>query len=1108
MNNEMHASCRIHHPRLKSSGSNGVTRRLCVFVAGAVLISAQTGLAQQSSDLTMALIDERLATLASTGPTDTQTRETYEAAKELLIQAESHAREAAVFVEALSGAPLREAEIQLRLDEIDETYDPAEVIDGFTPEELAERLALTRSEQQEFTGRIETLDRRLAARETNTVALRTRLQEIDQSVNALPETLFTGIPDALPSLVEAREWRNLAARQSFDAERRAKEAELASKPARFSVMVAQRAELTVNLARSSALIRELETRVSDSVKAEVVLQNLGIDAADPTFEIAGALVDDDADLRSERLSINERLTDVRGQIDKIAQRNRALEERANTARRIVDFAGDSDVLGRVLLTYWKEIEQFVVDDPTARLSSEVGSTVIRRIGHEETLAGMLSATAFVNGRLREANLEPESIASESRDRLFELATVHRERLRGVIAAQSEYIEALGTLESRYAEQTRQIEEYREFLQGLVLWIPDHPPLWELSIQMVLVEVGEFRSSLRSLEFSVTPTLVLALLATLLLIGNRRRFIALQGRATARVRQPSQDAIRFTLLALAAAAMRASPVAVISLGLASGFDGTTSSANLVMGRWFALIALLGFWFSLIRIVCEPSGIGRFHFGWQTSTMENARANVTFLLRWVLPMILAATLVNQLYPLAQFSVIARILLLIGLLVGTYQFSRLQYRQMRSLGSGWLAGPLNRLRLLLVGILLATLILIVYGQLFSVTVLIRCLLVTAWIGIGLLLVHAVLIRWLAVAGSNLRRQELLEEPSQPISEESTPVEEQVPDISDVSTETRQLINLATVVTALLVIFYIWSPLLPALEVLSRFELWTSTTEVDGKSVINRITLSTLLAVALLIGFTLFTAKKLPALIEIIMRSRTSFSPGARYAVSTLLNYLIIGAGSIAGLSALGLNWGQMQWLVAALGVGIGFGLQEIVANFISGLIILFERPIRVGDIITIGDKDGLVLKIRIRATTIRDWDGKELLVPNKEFITGRLLNWTLSDSHTRLVLPVGIAYGSNVEKALRILTDVVASSPAVLTEPAPSVLFLGFGDNSLNLVARCFISKVDARMPTTSELNTKINAAFEEAGITIAFPQRDVHLDSAEPLRIAIDPPPSSG
>ena len=129
--------------------------------------------------------------------------------------------------------------------------------------------------------------------------------------------------------------------------------------------------------------------------------------------------------------------------------------------------------------------------------------------------------------------------------------------------------------------------------------------------------------------------------------------------------------------------------------------------------------------------------------------------------------------------------------------------------------------------------------------------------------------------------------------------------------------------------------------------------------------------------------------ALLEITVLPHLDMTSGGRYAVSTLASYLIVAVGAIIAVNILGANWSRLQWLVAALGVGIGFGLQEIVANFISGLIILFERPVRVGDVVTVGGTDGVVTRIRIRATTIRYWDRKELLVPNKEFITGRLLN-----------------------------------------------------------------------------------------------------------------------
>jgi potassium efflux system protein len=165
------------------------------------------------------------------------------------------------------------------------------------------------------------------------------------------------------------------------------------------------------------------------------------------------------------------------------------------------------------------------------------------------------------------------------------------------------------------------------------------------------------------------------------------------------------------------------------------------------------------------------------------------------------------------------------------------------------------------------------------------------------------------------------------------------------------------------------------------------------------------------------------------------------------------------------------------------------------------LLERPIRVGDTVTVGDTGSVVTKIRIRATTIRNWDRKELLVPNKEFVTGRLLNWSLSDPITRIVLVVGVAYGSDVEKASAIMTGIAQAKAQVIDEPPPVVTFDTFGDNALTLTLRAFVDSVGVRLSTISALNRAINEAFADAGINIAFPQRDLHLDTTRPLQIEL-------
>jgi potassium efflux system protein len=188
-----------------------------------------------------------------------------------------------------------------------------------------------------------------------------------------------------------------------------------------------------------------------------------------------------------------------------------------------------------------------------------------------------------------------------------------------------------------------------------------------------------------------------------------------------------------------------------------------------------------------------------------------------------------------------------------------------------------------------------------------------------------------------------------------------------------------------------------------------------------------------------------------------------------------------------------------VAALGVGIGFGLQEIVANFISGLIILFERPIRVGDVVTVGTTSGTVKKIKSRATIIETFELKEHLVPNKALITGEVTNWSLSEEAVRLMISVGIAYEDDPEYAMSLLLEAAKEVDQVLDEPEPFATFDEFGDNGLLLSLRCYVSEERAKAWTA--LRSVILRKYTEAGITIAFPQRDVHLNVTEPVSIQL-------
>jgi small-conductance mechanosensitive channel len=226
-----------------------------------------------------------------------------------------------------------------------------------------------------------------------------------------------------------------------------------------------------------------------------------------------------------------------------------------------------------------------------------------------------------------------------------------------------------------------------------------------------------------------------------------------------------------------------------------------------------------------------------------------------------------------------------------------------------------------------------------------------------------------------------------------------------------------------------------------------------------------------------------------------RMKLPRGVPAAVSMLTNYIIIGLGFMIALSAAGFDLSKFAILLGALGVGIGFGLQNIVNNFISGLILIFERPIQLRDTIAQGELYGIVSRIGIRSSTIRTFDGAEVIVPNSNLISNEVTNWTLSDRRRRIQILVGVAYGTDPEKVLSILKETVKNNPEILDNPEPIYLFRAFGESSLNFDVRFWTDSADAWLQLQSDVTVEINNAFKKAGIEIPFPQRDLHLRSVD-------------
>ncbi len=255
--------------------------------------------------------------------------------------------------------------------------------------------------------------------------------------------------------------------------------------------------------------------------------------------------------------------------------------------------------------------------------------------------------------------------------------------------------------------------------------------------------------------------------------------------------------------------------------------------------------------------------------------------------------------------------------------------------------------------------------------------------------------------------------------------------------------------------------------------------------------VSLGNVVAFILTVWLAFLLSRFLRFVLEEDIYPRVSLARGIPYAASTMLHYVILLVGFFFAVAAIGIDMSKFTILAGAFGVGLGFGLQNIVNNFVSGLILLFERPVHVGDMIQVGNRDGKLRRIGIRASVIRTLEGSEVIVPNGQLISEEVMNWTLSDQQRRLEIPVGVAYGTDPERVIKLLTDVGSQHPDIMREPPPDTLFLGFGDSSLDFQLRAWTSNFDRWQNIKSELAIGINAALRDANISIPFPQRDLHI-----------------
>ncbi len=740
--------------------------------------------------------------------------------------------------------------------------------------------------------------------------------------------------------------------------------------------------------------------------------------------------------------------------------------------------------------------------------------------------------AYEKAKVLDPQIAP--LSDEDEIAYAELYNQRRDYLTQIAALATTQTAEVSDFQSHQMQLLNDTQTLRNLLDEKLLWVPSVPAIslqWPQKIIKGGAEIfsgGNLQTIIAVLAQGLFANILLSLSVILLILGVMRMRPLVWANVSARaekIGRVKQDSAWHTPVAVIAGMFMALPfpMAFGLFGLLLDMSGSPDAFVNGLSRAFYSLAVLSFIFITWISWDRDNSLFGAHFNLPT----DIRCIIFNNLKWFLPVIgvLTTLLILSLEYSSDnvyegFSLFIFILLSISLSVFA---ARIFYRRKEIMENLFASNPtLHNFRNIIVGTAvffpILTAIFAAIGYYASAYELLYRAFLTGGTVLLAYVIYGIIKRAITVAQRQIlyqqamdRREAELKARAEKIKAEQLgedvppppPVDAETIDVSSVTRQSLQLLNTLIVIGTIVLLWMNWSSLLPALTIFDGFELGTiktGLTDEDGREIIRTITLWTVLQSSLILILTFIAAKNFPSFIEIFALSRLGVDSGVRYAVKTIMGYVIVAFGVIWAFNKIGLQWSQLRWVVTGLSVGIGLGLQKIIANFVSGLIILFERPVRIGDYVTIGEQSGTVNQIKIRATTLNDLDNREILIPNEALISERVTNWTLSNSITRLIVPVGIAYGSDTDKARDLMLSAIKAHPKVLNQPAPQVLFMGFGDSSLDFEVRVFLNNFEDRVPMRHVVHTEIYKTLDAAGISIPFPQTDLNIVSqGSPLEI---------
>ncbi len=1055
----------------------------------------------------------------------------YHSVEDNLANIEGFKTQVAEFKASLQQAPDTTKKLQKEIEQAQRRLSK-QTVENFNQipmEELEQRLILEKENLSNLDAQISKLENDLAVQNTRPQLIRQQMLSAKQELEAAQQKL--GATSASPETKLEIEAKQLYLKVLIDArtaELKMLDVEAISNPARVELLKAELQLRNIQKSILSPVILAIENVMSERRQQEAREMQQALTQIEKETSGKHPLIQQ---VTRDNIRYSRDLQTITGKLEQYTERKAAIDNQATeiesdfkSAEKKISLAGLSPALGKILREQRRNLttpKQFSQQSET--IQNETAQTSLAQFSVEDRLKPLVDIDAELKRMIGE-QVDPALPINERMMIQAELRVLlnnQKELLNKLSVAYTTYLRTLGDFDFARQQLTAQAEKFAKYLDERLLWVPSSKPIdlgyitglyestkWLLSpLNWVEVLKDSIKICLRSAFLAMLALISLGV-SMALRIWAKRQVSSIAGK----IGKIYTDNFYYTVRALVYTLLRVlpAPLFIFYLGWFLSRDAGLFDFSKAIGAGLQGASVPLFILQFLYQLFAEQGIARIHFQWKKESASLLRKEIAWI-RFIA--VLGVFLINCTGAASKPELadnLGRLALIVMMLAMSVFFSRIFKPATGVLSTYFMDYPepwLSRLRYVWYPALTAIPLVVagfaIAGYYLSALELQQKLIVTLRLCFATLIVHELVIRWLTLVNRQLaiknirqKRKTAAESAKHPRAGGEDPVlptDDQLIDIPTINAQTIKLLNVCIGFSLIVGTWMIWKNILPAFSFLDNIELWQHLATIDNQETYQPTTLTNLLLAGLYVFIAVVALRNFSGVMELLVFRRLSIEAGSRYAVNQLAKYLLISIGFICVANELGGSWSQVQWLVAALSVGLGFGLQEIFANLVSGIILLFERPIRVGDTVTIGDVSGKVSRIHMRATTVIDWDQKELIVPNKTFITSQLINWTLSDAITRVVIPVGIAYGSDVKLAHQVMLDTVRSMPLVLSEPEPSVLFLGFGDSSLDFSIRIYVNELGHRLPATHDLHFRLDQAFRENNIEIPFPQRDIHVRS---------------